>query len=118
MNFQKLLAECQTKGDAKSWWSLAASSMTLTSGLYDVASVPAKNLFGAEVWSCQKIKLFGGVLSAAATAIGVGVDVEAMSKSEANDQATLYALYFGKLYWAELTLCSSVPPPSPTLHRS
>ena len=96
MNFQKLLAECKTKGDAKSWWSLAASGMTITSGLYDVASVPAKNLFGAESWSYQKIKLWGGVLSAGATAIGVGSDLMDANKSSAGGRSSLYWLYMAK----------------------
>ena len=45
-NTQKLLAECYTKGDGKSYWALAASALTISSGLFDVASAPAKNLFG------------------------------------------------------------------------
>ncbi|WP_338440696.1 T6SS effector BTH_I2691 family protein [uncultured Aquabacterium sp.] len=93
LNFQKLLAECKTKGDAKSWWSLAASGMTITSGLYDVASVPAKNLFGAESWSYQKIKLFGGMLSAGATAIGVYLDVKEVGKNAELGRRGLRNLY-------------------------
>jgi hypothetical protein len=97
LNFQKLLAECKTKGDAKSWWSLAASGMTITSGLYDVASVPAKNLFGAESWSYQKIKLWGGVLSAGATAIGAYLDLKDAKKSKDAGRTGLAFLYFSKM---------------------
>lgn len=97
LNFQKLLAECKTKGDAKSWWSLAASGMTITSGLYDVASVPAKNLFGAESWSYQKIKLWGGVLSAGATGIGVYLDLKDAEKSKDAGRMGLAFLYFSKM---------------------
>lgn len=98
LNFQKLLAECKTKGDAKSWWSLAASGMTLTSGLYDVASVPAKNLFGAESWSYQKIKLLGGVLSAGATAIGVYLDVKDVEKSKEAGRTSIAWLFTVKAF--------------------
>lgn len=97
LNFQKLLAECKTKGDAKSWWSLAASGMTIASGLYDVASVPAKNLFGAESWSYQKIKLWGGVLNAGATAIGVYLDLKDVEKSKDAGRVRLAFLYFSKM---------------------
>ena len=97
LNFQKLLAECKTKGDAKSWWSLAASGMTITSGLYDVASVPAKNLFGTESWSYQKIKLLGGMLSAGATAIGVGLDWWDAKKATEADRYGLAILYASKV---------------------
>jgi hypothetical protein len=97
LNFQKLLAECKTKGDAKSWWSLAASGMTITSGLYDVASVPAKNMFGAESWSYQKIKLWGGVLSAGATAIGVYLDLKDVEKSKDAGRTGLQFLFLFKV---------------------
>lgn len=93
LNFQKLLGDCVTKNDAKSWWSLAASGMTITSGLFDVASVPAKNLFGAESWSYQKMKLYGGVLSVGATAVGVWFDVSATEKSRDRQQYLLATLY-------------------------
>lgn len=98
LNFQKLLAECKTKGDAKSWWSLAASGMTITSGLYDVASVPAKNLFGAESWSYQKIKLWGGVLSAGATAIGVYLDAKDVAKSKDAGRTAIAWLFTVKAF--------------------
>lgn len=104
LNFQKLLAECRTKGDAKTWWSLAASGLTIASGLYDVASVPAKNLFGAESWSYQKIKLFGGVLSAGATAIGVYLDVKDANKSGQEGRALLQKLYFAKVLLGSVNL--------------
>ncbi|MCB4359496.1 T6SS effector BTH_I2691 family protein [Quatrionicoccus australiensis] len=93
LNFQKLLAECKTKGDGKTYWSLAASSMTISSGLFDIASVPAKNVFGAESWSYQKIKLYGGVLSVAATGVGVGLDVYDASKSVSSGKVGIAFLY-------------------------
>ena len=90
LNFQKLLADCTIKNDAKSWWSLAASTMSISSALFDIASVPAKNILGgelrdatgavvknlpgAESWNYQRLKLFGGVLSVAGAVIGVGLD--------------------------------------------
>lgn len=96
LNFQKLLAECALKNDAKSWFGLAASGMTIASGLYDVASVPAKNLFGAESWSYQKIKLFGGLLSAGASLIGAWVDFGASEKEREKGNDLLRKLYLAK----------------------
>jgi len=82
VNFSKLLGDCATRNDAKSWWTLAASGITISSALFDVASVPAKALFKADSWTYQKLKLFGGVLSGAATAITVGIDVSEAVKAE------------------------------------
>ena len=93
LNFQKLLAECKTKGDGKTYWSLAASSMTISSGLFDIASVPAKNVFGAESWSYQKIKLYGGMLSVAATGVGAGLDWVDMGKQFDKQQWAVGVLY-------------------------
>jgi hypothetical protein len=121
LNFQKLLVDCALKNDGKSWWSLAASGMTITSGLFDVASVPAKNLFGAESWSYQKIKLYGGVLSVGATAIGVVFDVADAKKSFAANQQTLGWLYVFKAVGgganAGLTLATTFTYSAPTIGR-
>lgn len=75
ISFNKLIADCALKNDAKSWWSLAASGLTITSALFDVASVPAKGLFGAESWSYQRLKLIGGLLSSAASAVTAVLDI-------------------------------------------
>jgi hypothetical protein len=74
VNFSKLIADCSMKGDAKSWWSLVASGITITSTLYDIATVPAKALYGAESWTFQRLKLAGGVLGSAASAITAILD--------------------------------------------
>jgi hypothetical protein len=95
-NFSKLLYDCKTKGDAKSWWSLAASGMTITSAMFDIASVAAKVQFGGESWSYQNIKLAGGVLSAGATAVGAVFDFQEADKSRANGDATLEFAYTSK----------------------
>ena len=75
VSFNKLLVDCATKNDAKSWWSLAASGMTITSALFDAASVLAKNVIGSESWSYQRLKLAGGVLSSAASGITAVLDM-------------------------------------------
>ena len=81
VNFNKLIAECAIKNDAKSWWSLAASGITIASGMFEIASVPAKVLFGnADAWSYQKIKLAGGLLSSAASMIGAVLDIRDAAK--------------------------------------
>jgi hypothetical protein len=101
VNTQKLLTECYTKGDSKSYWALAASAMTISSGLFDVASAPAKHLFGnpsvdmpaGQSWSYQKIKFWGGLLSGAATFIGAGLDLWDAKKAGDKGQILLRNLY-------------------------
>lgn len=80
VSFNKLIVDCATKNDAKSWWSLAASGLTISSALFDVASVSAKSLLGAESWSYQKLKLAGGVLSSASGAITAVLDLRDATK--------------------------------------
>lgn len=121
VNFQKLLAECRTKNDAKSWWSLAASSITISSALFDVASVPAKGVLGAESWSYQRLKLWGGFLSAGATAIGVGLDVVDAGKAEDKGQRGLAFAFYGKAFvggmGAALTIATTFTYAAPLIER-
>jgi hypothetical protein len=44
MNFGKLVGECVRNNDTKSYFSMLASSMSITSALLDIASVPMKAL--------------------------------------------------------------------------
>jgi hypothetical protein len=72
VNFTKLLVDCKMKGDAKSYFSLLASGMSITSALFDVAATITKNLpakpssglpgLGNESWTYQVLKGWGGVL--------------------------------------------------------
>ncbi|MEO6856153.1 MAG: T6SS effector BTH_I2691 family protein, partial [Rhodoferax sp.] len=121
VNFQKLLADCSMKNDAKSWWSLAASSITISSALFDIASVPAKNVLGSESWSYQRLKLFGGVLSAGATAIGVGLDVLDAGKSLKKDQIAMFLLFSTKAVLggigAGLTVATTFTYAAPLIER-
>lgn len=129
LNFQKLMAECVTKNDAKTWWSLAASGMTIMSGLFDVASVPAKYLFAdkavglaeGESWSYQRIKLVGGVLSAGAGLIGAGLDLVDAKKSLAKGNGSLAFLYGVKFVAggasAALTLATTFTYAAPLIGR-
>lgn len=53
VNFAKLIADCKTRNDIKSWVSLLASGMSITSALFDIGTVAAKNMpgMGAASWS-------------------------------------------------------------------
>lgn len=95
VNFGKLLFDCVEKNDAKSWWSLAASSMTISSALFDIASVTVKAIApkGADHMTYQQLKLYGGVLSSTAAAITVGLDWQAATKSNTQGQSSLAMLY-------------------------
>jgi hypothetical protein len=96
VNFNKLIADCSMKNDAKSWWSLAASGVTITSNLFDIASVPAKSLFGAESWSYQRVKLAGGLLGSSASMIGAVLDVRDAFKFSGKGNTFVFVAYFAK----------------------
>lgn len=97
MNFAKLLADCKAKGDMKSYFSLLASGMSITSALFDVASVPAKVLFGdASAWTYQRLKLFGGVLSGGSAFIGAVFDAADAVKNSRNGYGFLAVLFGSK----------------------
>ncbi len=129
VNFQKLLAECALKNDAKSWWSLAASALTISSALFDVASTAAKGAFnsevpkvpGGEAWSYQRLKLWGGLLSAAATSIGVGLDLVDAGKSFDKRQYKLVVLFGLKAFMgaggAALTVATTFTYAAPLIER-
>jgi len=133
VNFFKLMGDCYRKNDGKSWWSLGASAMTITSLLFDVATVAAKAVFeldakapairlpGAESWSYQRLKLYGGLLSAGATAIGVYFDWEDGGKAWARGYHTLGGLYIFKAAagatGAGLTLAATFTYSAPFIGR-
>ncbi|WP_199032830.1 T6SS effector BTH_I2691 family protein [Ralstonia sp. ASV6] len=98
VNFSKLMAECKTKNDMKSWLSLLASGMSITSALLDIATVPVKNLpgMGAETWGYQVLKGWGGVLSGGASVIGGGLDVADAVKNYDKGYGYLTFLYAAK----------------------
>jgi len=98
VNFAKMMADCKAKGDGKSYFLLLASGMALASVSLDLASVPVKNLpgMGAESWRFQSLKLWGGVLSGAATFIGVGVDLADGIASKNKGYTLLQALFYTK----------------------
>ncbi|MFH0128845.1 hypothetical protein ACGLHS_01465 [Variovorax sp. VaC1] len=98
VNFAKLIADCKAKNDAKSWFSLLASGMSITSALFDIGTVAAKNMpgMGASSWSYQGLKLWGGLLSGGATFIGGVVDFFEGSKNEKNGYYWLSWLLYGK----------------------
>jgi hypothetical protein len=97
INFNKLIVDCAMKNDAKSWWSLTASALTITSNLFDIASAPAKVIFGnADAWSYQRIKLAGGLLGSAASMIGAVLDLRDASKFAGKGKTWLAMAYFFK----------------------
>jgi hypothetical protein len=99
VTFSKLLSDCASKNDAKSWWSLVASGMTIASAMFDLASVPVKALAPGlgDSWSYQRLKLYGGVLSAGAAAVTVVLDAQAAIKKKEQGHTFLYFMYGFKM---------------------
>lgn len=106
VNFSKLIADCKRKGDAKSYFSVLASGMTITSALFDVAATVVKNLpakasealpaLGAESWTYQALKGWGGALSGGASFIGGWFDWVDAGKNNSKGYEGLWALYLVK----------------------
>lgn len=98
VNFGKLAVECRTKGDAKSYFSLLTSGLSIASALFDVAAVGAKNLpsLGAESWTYQGLKGWGGVLSGGASLIVAWLDFADAGKSRSDGYSAISVLYFVK----------------------
>ncbi|MNL16656.1 hypothetical protein D3C87_1377080 [compost metagenome] len=98
VNFAKLIADCKAKNDAKSWLSLLASGMSITSALFDIATVAAKNMagIGAASWTYQGLKLWGGLLSGGATLIGGGIDLYEASNNREKGYYLLSNMYLFK----------------------
>lgn len=106
VNFSKLVADCKMKGDAKSYFSLLASSMTITSALFDVGATVVKNLpaaaserlpgLGGESWTYQVLKGWGGLLSGAASFIGGVLDFVDAGKAREKGYSALRMLYLLK----------------------
>ena len=95
MNFSKLMADCKLKGDKKSWWSLLASGMSITSAMFDISATVAKNLpsMGNASWGYQGLKMWGGLLSGGASFIGGTFDLIDAGKSDEQGYTALYFLY-------------------------
>lgn len=96
VNFAKMMAECKAKNDMKSWFSLLASGMSITSALFDVAAVAAKGAIpttGNPNWTYQRLKMWGGVMSGAASLIGGAFDLLDAQKSKAKGYDDLMLLY-------------------------
>ncbi|MCX7208388.1 MAG: hypothetical protein NT086_20875 [Proteobacteria bacterium] len=77
---------------------IAASAISFTAGLVDLAGTPLKNALsaGADSVTFQKLKLLGGGLSTVAGAIGAGVDFSYSVKERKNGNVALEWLYFAK----------------------
>ncbi|PKO85163.1 MAG: hypothetical protein CVU18_21560 [Betaproteobacteria bacterium HGW-Betaproteobacteria-12] len=94
-NFAKLIAE--SKGDAKAHAMIIASYMSITAAVLDIASVPAKNIWGNEAATYQKLKLFGGLLSGAASLVMAVVDIEHYAEESDKGRHALANLYLAKV---------------------
>jgi len=107
VNFSKMVDACAQKKDAKSFLGLAASGMTITSGLFDVASTAIKGMTkdisgdfdkGSSLWSYQKLKLFGGLLSAGSALVGAWLDYQDFYKNRETGNPGFAALYLMKVF--------------------
>lgn len=90
-NFAKMFA--QSKGDAKTRAMLTASAMSITAAAIDIASVPAKNIWGNEAATYQKLKLLGGLLGGMASLVGAGVDFDSAVHEARKERTALVVLY-------------------------
>lgn len=95
VNFAKLIADCNAKGDARSRWSLLASGMSITSALFDISATVVRNLPGMSdaAWGYQKLKLLGGLLSGAASFIGGVLDFFSAKEKRSDGYLPLAVLY-------------------------
>lgn len=100
---------------------MVASGTAITGALFDVASVPAKNIFGADSWTHQRIKGMGGILSASAAAIAVVIDISDSLKAKDKGQTTVAALYGIKALLGGvnvgLTVATTFTYAAPTISR-
>lgn len=123
VNFSKLLNDCLTKNDKKSWLSLAASGMTISSALFDLATVPVKAVAkgAGDSWSFQRLKLIGGVLSTLAASLTAYIDVNEAEKKRAQGERLVSSLYLLKAFvggtGAVLTFATTFTYSAPVLGR-
>lgn len=107
-----------SKRDARTGFAMLASSLAITSLMLDITATAAKNVFnqtaddalkgmgdaakaaakdfGERSWSYQKLKLYGGVLSAGASFIGAVIDYQDATDALAKSKYKLSLLYFSK----------------------
>lgn len=90
-NFAKLIDE--SKGDNKAYATIAASGMSITAATIDIAGVAAKNIWGNEAATYQKLKLLGGLLGGAASIVGAGVDAANSAEQYEKGRWNLVVLY-------------------------
>ncbi len=99
INLSKLLlwdVKHEGKTDAKTGAFILASLMSIGSGVADVASVVTKSAFGGESFAYQRLKLWGGGLSAGASYIGAVVDLIDYRKHLKKDEYGFAGLYLLK----------------------
>ncbi|AYR26417.1 T6SS effector BTH_I2691 family protein [Herbaspirillum rubrisubalbicans] len=96
-NFAKMMHDCIEKGDSKSRAGLAASAMTIASGVIDIWGVAVKEMQTANATSYQVMKLGGAGLSVAAGIIGIVFDAQDLTKARSKGQGGIYVLYSLKI---------------------
>jgi hypothetical protein len=96
VNFSKLIADCAMRNDTKSWWGLTASGITITSTMFDLASVSVKAVSGAESWNYQRPKLAGGLLGRAASIITAVLDFKDAKKFSNKENYYLVCAFLAK----------------------
>jgi len=125
LNFNKLIAECVLKQDAKSGLALLASGMAISAALLEVASMPMEVLgasgAGKRSWSFVRLKLAGGILSGGATMIGGWADVVEAGENDKTGYGMLTRLFYTKgvlgLAFGTLTVASTLTYIGPLLAR-
>lgn len=94
MNLAKLAAE--SKGDARSYAVVTASALGVVGAVADIASVPAKSIYGNDAWTFQRLKLLGGTLAGLGAFVGgIVAFVDAGQKWKKEDPL-MFSLYMLK----------------------
>ncbi|WP_252717169.1 hypothetical protein [Herbaspirillum sp. B65] len=96
-NFAKMMHDCIEKGDSKSRAGLAASAMTIASGVIDIWAVAVKEMQTANATSYQVMKLGGASLSVAAGIIGIVFDVQDVVRAGNRAEMGILTLYSLKI---------------------
>lgn len=96
INTMKLLYDCNTKKDGKSFAMLAASFMSIGAAIADIVATQLKESPGAESIPYQKFKFGGAVLSVGAGIIGMVFDFMDAQKSLDRGQRPLFFAYLTK----------------------
>ena len=93
-NLAKLTA--QSEGDLRARSLIAASMLGISAAVMDVASVPAKSVYGNEAWTFQRLKLWGGTLASVGAFVGGVVAFVDGRKERQRQEWVMMSLYWFK----------------------